>query len=52
MAMTDIFICLLLLTAVLLFLVSLLVLRIIKVYAQEALSPIRFSTAEEKKLGR
>ena len=50
MAMTDIFICLLLLTAILLFLVSLLVLRVIKVYTQEALNPVRFATAEEKRL--
>jgi len=41
MEMTDIFICLLLLTAALLVLVSLLVLRVIKVYTQEALNPVR-----------
>jgi cytochrome c oxidase cbb3-type subunit 3 len=50
MAMTDIFISLLLLTAVLLMLVSLLVLRVIKVYAQEAINPVRFATPEEKRL--
>jgi len=49
MEMTDIFICLLLLTAVLLVLVSLLVLRVIKVYTQEALNPVRFATPEEKR---
>jgi cytochrome c oxidase cbb3-type subunit 3 len=50
MAMTDIFICLLLITAALLVLVSFLVLRVIKVYVQEATDPIRFATPEEKKL--
>jgi len=49
MTMTDILICFLLATAVLLLLVSLLVLRVIKVYAEEAISPIRFATPEEKK---
>jgi cytochrome c oxidase cbb3-type subunit 3 len=50
MATTDIFICLLLLTAVLLALVSFLVLRVIKVYVQEATNPVRFATPEEKRL--
>jgi len=50
MATTDILICLLLLTAVLLAFVSLLVLRVIKVYVQEATNPIRFATPEEKRL--
>jgi cytochrome c oxidase cbb3-type subunit 3 len=50
METTDLFICLLLLTALLLVFVSFLVLKVVKIYAQEVLNPIRFATPEEKRL--
>jgi cytochrome c oxidase cbb3-type subunit 3 len=48
--MTDMFIWALLITAVLLLAVSILLLKVIKVYVQESLNPTPFATPEERKL--
>ena len=48
--MTDMFILALLITAVLLLVVSLLLLKVIKVYVKETLNPTPFATAEERRL--
>ncbi|WP_214226234.1 cbb3-type cytochrome c oxidase N-terminal domain-containing protein [Pedobacter sp. B4-66] len=48
--MTDMFIWALLITAVLLLAVSVLLLKVIKVYVQETLNPTPFATPEERKL--
>jgi cytochrome c oxidase cbb3-type subunit III len=50
--MTDMFIWALLITAVLLLAVSVLLLKVIKVYVQESLNPTRLATPEEKRLRR
>jgi len=50
--MTDIFIWALLITAVLLLAVSILLLKVIKVYVNESLNPTQFETPEEKRLKR
>jgi len=50
--MTDIFIWVLLITAALLLVVSMLLLKVIKVFVQESLNPTRLTTPEERKLRR
>ncbi|MEJ2902247.1 cbb3-type cytochrome c oxidase N-terminal domain-containing protein [Pedobacter panaciterrae] len=50
--MTDMFIWALLITAVLLLAVSVLLLKVIKVYVHESLNPTQFATPEEKRLRR
>ncbi|WP_449438943.1 hypothetical protein [Pedobacter steynii] len=50
--MTDLFIWALLITAVLLLAVSILLLKVIKVYVNESLNPTEFKTPEEKRLKR